>query len=235
MESNLMENNTPDTTQKTPEAQLDNSASGEKEQSLFAGKYHSVDALEQGYKELSRLVREKTPEAPEEYNLDFSDQPELAQALGEVNIKEDPLWQHMTPAMREANLTQDQAKNVAQAFVGWQQQQAEAERANFEALGAEGQAMARQVNRFIEKNLPEEQAQLAQGLASSVDGLKFLSTLAEAAGEKSIPAESYGKPENSRALKEKALQMLADPDLQYNREKQDAYNRLWQDIEAMEG
>lgn len=204
-------------------------------QSLYAGKYHSVDALEQGYKELSRLVREKSPQAPEEYSLDFSDQPELAKAMEQVDINNDPLWQHMTPAMREANLTQEQAQNVAKAFIGWQQQQASTEQQNFEALGAEGQAMAQRVSRFIEKHLPEEQAQMAQGLASSVDGLKFLNTLADAAGEKAIPTESAGTPDTARALKEKAFQMLSDPDLHYNREKQAAYNRLWQDIEAMEG
>lgn len=229
MENKQSENNHSDNQQETQPANAQ-TPEGEGEQSLYAGKYNSVDALEQGYKELSRLVREKSPEAPEEYSLDFSDQPELA----DIDVQEDPLWQHMTPAMREANLTQEQAENVTKAFIGWQQQQAETEKQNFEELGAEGQAMAQRITRFIDKNLPEDQAEVAHSLAGSVDGLRFLNTLADVTGEKAIPTQSQSTPESTRQLRQKAFEMLADPELSYNQEKQQAYNRLWQDIESLE-
>ena len=222
-ENNQTFENAPQTT--SPRQQT----SQNEENSLLAGKYNSVQALEQGYKELSRLVREKSPDVPDEYHLDFSDMPELEN----LDLKADPLWQHVSPAMREAGLSQPQAEAVAKAFVGWQSQQAKAEQENFNDLGPDGKAMASQVNRFIEKNFSEEEAGLAHSVASNVDGLKFLHKVATLSGEKPLPENAAGAPQGAAALKQKALQMLSDPDLQYNPEKQDAYNRIWKDIEAM--
>ncbi len=200
-----------------------------KEETLFAGKYNSVDALEQGYRELSRLVREKTPVVPETYDIDFSNIPELQ----EVKINEDPLWEYISPAMREAGLSQPQAQQVTEAFVKWQMEQAQTEHANFEKMGHEGQMMAQQVTHFIDKNFTDSERPMAETLTASVDGLKFLHKIATLSGEKAVPAGDGVPPSDVKSLKEKAKEMLSDPELRYNRNKQDAYNRLWKDISNM--
>ena len=137
-------------TPESPQISDSQTASAE-EKALLAGKYHSVEALEQGYRELSRLVREKSPEVPEAYELDLSEfQPEGADPL---NITEDALWQHVSPAMREAGLSNAQAEAVTKAFVGYQVQQSQQEQKAVAAMGVEGQNMVHQVRRFVETTL----------------------------------------------------------------------------------
>lgn len=201
------------------------------EEVLLAGKYNSVEALENGYKELSRLVREKTPaaeapEVPEAYEVDFSDMPELES----MALEGDPLWQHITPVMQKAALTQPQAEALTKAFVKFQVDQAKAEQEVFETMGPEGRAMAQQVSHFIDKTFDGPDVELAHALSSSVDGLKFLQKIATMAGEKQVPASALGEVQGVASLKEKALKMLNDPDLAHNPEKQEAYNRLWKSI-----
>ena len=225
----MMENNIENMGENNQTSDQNQQTGSQEEASLLAGKYNSVQALEQGYKELSRLVREKSPEVPEEYQVDFSDMPELA----DLDLSADPLWQRVTPAMREAGLSQPQAEAVTKAFVGWQAEQAKAEEESFNNMGPEGKAMASQVNRFIEKNFSKDEAGLAHSVASNVDGLKFLHKVATLSGEKPVPENASGAPDGAATLKQKALQMLSDPDLQHNPEKQEAYNRIWKDIEAM--
>lgn len=209
--------------QKNLDTQADNTNN---EAQLLAGKYHSVEALEQGYRELSRLVREKTPQVPEHYEVDFSHDPKLSNC----NLAEDALWQHMTPSMKEAALTQDQAQKVAHSFMQYQLNEAEQEQARFAALGDEGVAMVRQVSHFMEKNLPQEEQQMVEAVGSSVAGLKLLHKLINLAGEQPVPIQNTGQSVSPSALKEKAFAMLKDPDMAHNPKKQAAYNRLWQDI-----
>ena len=224
-----MEANNP--TPETQETREPTTQQPEAGPSLLAGKYHSVDALEQGYRELSRLVREKSPEVPESYALDLSEfQPEGAEPF---RLEDDTLWQHVSPAMREAGLSNTQAEAVTKAFVSFQVQQNQQEQKALEAMGVEGQHMVHQVRHFVEKNLEGPEQLMAQQLATSVDGVKFLNKIALLAGEKTIPTESAAYGIDVASLKDKAKAMMNDPELKYNREKQEAYNNLWKDITAL--
>lgn len=207
----------------TPEVDLTT-----EEAKLLAGKYHSVEALEQGYRELSRLVREKSPEVPENYTLDLSDL--LAEGEDMPSLEEDSLWQHVSPAMREAGLSNKQAESVTKAFLTYQQQQMAHEQKALEAMGVEGQRMVHQVRHFVESTFDVREQNFAHQLASSVDGVKFLHKIAQLSGEKTIPTDSAAVGVDVASLKEKAKAMMNDPDLKYNRQKQDAYNNLWKDI-----
>jgi len=201
------------------------------EEKLFAGKYHSVDALEQGYRELSRLVREKAPEVPETYQLDLS---EFQAEGGEMpSLEQDPLWQNISPAMRGAGLSNKQAEAVTKAFISFQQQQIAEEHKALEAMGVEGQHMVHQVRRFVDTSFESTEKAIAHQLAATVDGVKFLHKIAQMAGEKTIPTDSAAAGVDVASLKEKAKAMLSDPELKYNRQKQDAYNNLWKDITSL--
>lgn len=215
-----------------PEAQntAENNTSPAAEK-LFAGKYHSVDALEQGYRELSRLVREKTPEVPETYQLDLSEfQAEGAEA---PSLEHDVLWQTVSPAMREAGMSNKQAEAVTKAFIHFQQQQAAEEQKALKAMGVEGQHMVHHVRRFVDSTFGAEEKAIAHQLAATVDGVKFLHKVAQMAGEKPIPTGSAAGGIDVASLKEKAKAMMSDPELKYNRQKQEAYNNLWKDITSL--
>ena len=215
----------------TSQPDVGEAAKPQSEATLYAGKYHSVDALEQGYKELSRLVREKSPEVPEAYQLDLSE----FQGEGEepYNLEHDDLWQNVSPAMREAGLSNAQAESVTKAFMGYQMQQHAQELKALKAMGVEGQHMVHQVRSFIEKTLEGPELSMAQQLTTTVDGVKFLNKVANLAGEKSIPTEGTGYTVDVASLKDKAKAMMNDPELKYKREKQEAYNNIWKDITAL--
>lgn len=187
------------------------------EQALLAGKYHSVEALEQGYRELSKQLRSRpsTPEIPENYEL-----PE--------GMADDALFGHMQEAFRNAGLSQAQVAALAEAFAGYENGLRLDPEAEKQALGKDADAIINRVSHFAQRHFQGEELAEIQALASSAAGIRALDKLARLSGEKAVPTEAASAA-TAEHLKAQALRMLAEPDFRHNRSKQAEYNRLWAD------
>lgn len=191
---------------------------------LYAGKYKTPEDLEKGYKELSTLVRTKTPEAPEEY--DFS--------IVEGVDSENPLLHTMQEVMKNQNLTQEQATALTEAFVGYSSVNTPNMEEEVKKLGADAPVMIQQVEGFMKRYLsPDESAILSQ-VGGSAEGIKLLHKLSQQVGERSIPASGATSNDAAVDLRKQAAEMLKEPSFRSSPEKQESYDALWQKIAYLE-
>lgn len=210
------------TEQNIHEEVVDKAEQGEK---LYAGKYKTTEELEKGYKELSTLVREKKPEAPEVY--DFS--------TVEGIDGENPLLHTMQEVMKGQNLTQEQAESLTRAFIAYHEQSTPNLEEEMKILGAEGSAMIQQVEGFMRRNFTQEEAGLLANVAHSAAGVKLLHKIARQMGEKSIPINGMGNaPDIAGDLRKQASEMFKDPTLRTDPARQEEYDALWQRIAQLE-
>lgn len=202
--------------------QYDEKQMTEEEKVLLAGKYHSVDALEQGYRELSKQLRDRPAaavEIPENYEL-----PEGA-------VDED-LFGHMQGAFRAAGLSQQQVAALAEAFVGYESGLRIDPDAEKQALGADADMVLGRVSAFAQRHFHGAELEEVQSLATTAAGVRVLDKLARLAGEKAVPTEAAATS-TAEHLKARAMRLMKEPDFRYNRGKQQEYDRLWSDIVSM--
>lgn len=150
------------------------------EEKLFAGKYKSAEELEEGYKNLSQKLREKSPEAPEEYSFD----PEaLGDDYKDVKIdKDDPLLQHMTNVFKDTNLSDEQATRLAAEFSKYQSAETPNPEKEMEKLGESAKETIGKVEGFFKKygasaGLTEEEVQQIGTMTATAEGVTALSKL----------------------------------------------------------
>lgn len=155
-----------------PETNEDSPAQPEK---LLAGKYKTPEDLEQGYKELSKKLREKT-EPPEKYDLDsLKNNEELAGLLPEdYSFQDDPMFQVLEPAFREAGLTQDQVVKLTQAKMLFDKANMVDPKAEMEKLGSNAGQVITDVRSFVDSSLPDDLKEVAEAFAYTAEGVKLL-------------------------------------------------------------
>ena len=164
------------------EGQEQEQEEGQQEEKLLAGKYKTAEELEEGYKNLSQKLREKSPEAPEEYSFDTS-------ALGDdykgVEIsKDDPLLQHMQGVFKDSNITDEQATKLAAEFAKYQDGNTPDPEKEMEKLGENGKETISRVENFFKKHgnaagLTQEEVQSISSMTSTAEGVNALGKLVD--------------------------------------------------------
>lgn len=157
---------------------------------LYAGKYKTVEDFEKGHKELVQKLREKTPEAPEDYSFDFSEDEDLkphALLLEDLDVKEDPRFEAMDVVFKKHSLTQEAVNDIVKAQLLYDISSMPDLEAEANSLGEEKDIMLAHAQTFVNKHLTGDEAEIAVDLGKSAAGVKLLYKMSKLAGEKSIP------------------------------------------------
>jgi len=178
---------------------------------LYAGKYKSVDDLEKGYKEAVQKLTEKQPQAPEEYNFDFTDDEdfkEFSHLEPNLALNDDPYVQEIAPVLKKHNISQEAASDIAKAYLKTELSGLGDTGEEMKKLGDNGQQIIKDVNTFVGKNFSQEEQKIAEQIGQSAEGVKFLHKLSKMSGEKTIPGDAgSGFQESQHDLVEKANQL----------------------------
>lgn len=148
------------------------------------GKYGSWDDAAKGFKELNGKLREKSPGAPETYDLSG------VKIEGQPDIKfdpENPVAKVMLPAFKEAGISQEAATKLAGVFMAYEAQNLIDPKVELAALGKDGIAMIDNVKTHVSAVAPKElQADIAD-ITSTASGIRVLNWLLKGRTEKTIP------------------------------------------------
>lgn len=203
---------------------------------LYLGKYKSINEAMKGHKELQaaygKAIREKgTPaEVPETYAaITFSKDDH--ESLDGLEIPaDDPLFADMAPFLKEAELSQAQAKTLLKGFMIATSKPLDKAKV-MEDLGSQGPAMLAEINGFVGKNFTaEEQELIAEKLGGSAAGLKLAHKLSKMGGERPIPVN--GDPARGGSSKEEMLAAAFEyrethkKTIGYNTAQQATYDRM---------
>lgn len=142
------------------------------EETLLAGKYKTAEDLESAYKELMQKYTEKRPEAPEDYNFDFSTHDVLKDK--DISLADNPTYQKMVPLFKEMNLSQDQASALINAYFESEFEQVPDIGDELKALGPDANDIINRVNSFVSKELNDEDKQIATWLGQTAEGVRFM-------------------------------------------------------------
>lgn len=181
-------------TDETPEGDKPAAPEGD-EEGLFFGKYKSYDEAEKGFKELQAKLREKAPEAPEEYDFDFSQDTDFVDAVGgeeivqNINPKEDPRYEAMDEVFKKHNLTQEAVDDIIKTQIRFDASQMPDLEAEANSLGEERDIIMASANHFVQKHLSPDEQEIAVGLGQSAAGVKLLYKMSQMIGEKQVPQQ----------------------------------------------
>lgn len=183
------------TEENNEETGEDKSGESGKEEKLVFGKYKDIEAAEKGYKELTKKLREKAPEAPEAYNFDLSDDEDFkALERDDLNFKldDDPLAKAVEPVFRKHNISQDAAREIAKEVLKYELAAAPDAAAEKAKLGADAEQMLKSVSAFVGKSFNDSEKQIAAQIATTAEGVKFLEKVSKLAGARNVP-DSLGE------------------------------------------
>lgn len=200
---------------------------------LIFGKYKDMEAATSAFKELEsqigKLKRERAPEAPEEYNLDFSEDAELSETLKDYDLKQDPLLEAMLPVFKEAKLTDEQARGLIKAQLMFNKMQdIDADgykKAELEKLGSEYESMNANLVAYAKRNLSPEEQETFMSLANNAESFKLLAKLVDKPSAIPTKANDTSGVDKSE-IEAKAKAMRADPNFLTNDALQKRYNEL---------
>lgn len=220
---------------QTPEGEAAPEGEGSSDpETLFAGKYKTLEEFEKGHKELEKAYRSKAPEVPDEYNIDLTTDETLIEEFGEdmvneFNPAEDPRFEQMKDVFKEAGLTQDQVSALVKAQIRFDASIAPDLEAEARALGDQRDIMIANANHFVQKHLNAEEQEIAKTLGQSAAGVKFLHKLSQMTGEKPVPAkvDNIDAGPTSAELKAQAFDFKASVDnFDTNRAAQAKYDAM---------
>lgn len=169
---------------------------------LILGKFKDYAALEGAYKnlesEFGTLRRQKSPEIPEKYEYNFSEDPDLKRVIPEgYDFSTDPMVQHLEPVFKDLKLTQEQVAGLTKAKIMFDAQNQIDPGEELKKLGPEGHDTIKAVETFVSRNLSPEEQVIAAQVASTAEGVKLLHKLSRIANT-SIPKEAQKGPQLSR-------------------------------------
>lgn len=189
----------------------------------FVGKFNTLGDLVSGYKEATKKLREKTPEAPEEYTYEPSEGIELPEGY---NISEDPVMAKLMPIMKEHNLTQEAFNGLVNSYMEVMQESAVDVGEELKKLGPNGPDLVSEVNSFVSKFSAEEQ-QLLASLGTTAEGVKLVHKLKGMTGEKRTPDGSSAPVVDIADLKAQAQKIKAEtPNFEWDKSAQKSYEDL---------
>lgn len=252
---NLNEGQPADNSNESSSAPTDNTSAGESNNNndnnnqgdtLYAGKYKSVEDLEKGYKESTKYARElnsklkdaesSVPKAPENYEFDFKE----VEGLEDVEISvDDPDMKAMIPVFKELNLSQEQASRLVEAHLKSMASLAESNDEIKEKLGENGTTVIAKLQEFTDK-LPHDDQLIMQSLADTSAGIDFLYRHL-IGGELSTPGLQNngggGEVKSAAELKTEAFKFKKDNErsIGSDKTKQDHYKNLLRTALIAEG
>jgi len=160
------------------------------EEKLFAGKYKTAEDLENGYSELSKMVRERDTalndykskySAPEKY--DFSD----------FQMPDSHLVPVALEAFKGMGISNDMAKSFFKAVLEADQKAiGERTKRELEALGPDGDKILGELKDFAGKSLTEEERDALTAITSSAAGVKLAHKLYQLSKSKDVPSPKDG-------------------------------------------
>lgn len=209
----------------TPEEddKFDPNAELREKNGMFLGKYKTIEAALDGYRELSKKLHEKAPTAPEgEYKIEFPEDSGL-----EFNA-EDPMWQKFEPMFREANLPNEVVNNLVVKFNEHMAGPIADLDAEKEKLGVKADERIEAVDSFwLGSKVPEKFSEIVPLLKQTATGVEFLEFAMENRTEKPIPT---GAKTVSRATIQENEQRVKDwkaaqSDFATNEFKQNKYDQ----------
>jgi hypothetical protein len=160
------------------------------EEKLFAGKYKTAEDLENGYSELSKMVRERDTalndykskySAPEKY--DFSD----------FQMPDSHLVPVALEAFKGMGISNEMAKNFFKAVLEADQKAiGERTKRELEALGPDGDKILGELKDFAGKALTEEERDALTAITSSAAGVKLAHKLYQLSKSKDVPSPAEG-------------------------------------------
>lgn len=221
------------------------------EAELVFGKYKDMSAAEEAFKTLEsengRLRREKTPEAPEEYTVDFSEDEDFAafsEAVSAEALKDNEYLNAILPSAKKHGISQEAINDMVKDYLKVDLATITSAKEEFKSLGDEGVEMLTSAQRFISK-FPEEEQALFAGLGIHPDGilstfkkenLQLITKLMNMTGEKSIPDSAQEAVTTSPdELKAKAYEIKnTTKNFEYNTEAQARYEKLMNDAAIAE-
>jgi hypothetical protein len=150
----------------------------------YAGKYESVEALEQGYKEAVQKMTQKIPQAPEAYELQLNE--ELAARLPSELTMDDPMLEHMIPVLKNVGVTQEGFNAIVENYLEGELSGLPDPDAEMNALGGEANELLTKAEAFVNK-FPEAEADVLMGLSTTADGVRTLAKLQDMMSSQDIP------------------------------------------------
>ena len=200
---------TTEPTQTDIENSLSTDASEPSADMVF-GKFKDMDAAQEGYKHLEsengRLRREKSPEAPEKYEFDFSESEDLKDIYGDYDFAADPLFQALEPAFKNSGLTQEQANAIVTEFGKFQKSNMVDFDGELTKLGPDGASKIAEVESFVQKNYSTEDQAILVSIATTAEGINFIKNNMMA--QKSIPGGDVNTvTESSAEMFAKAMEI----------------------------
>ena len=199
------------------------------EEGLIFGKYKDVEAAQTAFKTLEsengRLRREKKPEAPDEYSFDFSEDENLSAIMEGVDLSQDPLMKELSPVMKEAGITQEQAKALVKAKLNFDKSMLPDVDGEIAKLGAEGPQVLAQVETFVQKNYTPGDQDILANIATSAEGVMFIKN--NLMGSKKMPGENINTTtESSADILAKAQELKSTENFKYNTSAISRYDAL---------
>lgn len=199
----------------------------DEESGLYFKKYKTPMDAFNGFaemqKEFGRLKREKSPEAPESYELDFSD----VEFIPEDFTWKDETFDEFETVFKKHNFTTEAVKDlIALKYKLEEPFIPNADKAR-EELGSEADEIIHNVNTAAKKYFTEEERDVMAELGYDSRYMRILNKWSKLVGEKPIPGEMDGVPEADwEELKAEAFDYKKNnPDIEHNETKQRIYDR----------
>jgi hypothetical protein len=211
----------------TPETKDVSETTTKTEEYLYAGKYKSAEDLEAGYKELYGKFTAKTPEAPDEYKFDFTENEALKSV--EINLDDDPTYQKMVPLFKELNLSQDQANALVETYLESSMEGITDIGEELKKLGPNANDIVTRANAFVAKYLSPEEQGIAEQLGQTAEGVQFLEKMAKMRGEADIPvdAQAFAPKQTYQELMAEAVALRkGNPNFDIDRPAQAKYEQM---------
>lgn len=204
------------------------------ESGKILGKYATVKDLADGYKEATRLAREKAPAAPENYAFDFSKHETLKDVFNADSLKEDSLWQMFEPTFKKLNITQEQAQGLMETNLLWQMQNVPDINAEEKRLGADAKTILADIQTQVPKIAKtQDDINGLEYIGRNADAIRLLHKVLQMTGEQGIPGAGTGVVFNAsskEALQEQAQKIRSEKMFDADPQLQDKYLHLMEQI-----
>lgn len=198
----------------------------DEENGLYFKKYKTPMDVFKGFDEMQkdygRIKREKSPEAPDKYEISIDESLFPGMKFDEGDI----FWGHLEGVLREHNISQDAAQAIMNARYQFERDLIPDPKEEIKQLGSEVLTMFRNVKQFSEKHLDEDEREILEGWLSTADEMRLWSKVMAMTGEKPTPTNLDPSPETDwKELQEEAFKYQTDnPDILYNPTKQQIYH-----------
>lgn len=184
----------------------------DEEKGVYFGKYKDEAEAYKAFKSLEsengKLRREKSPEAPEKYEFDFTDDDDLKDnpALKEIDFENDPIAKSVTEAFKEHGVTQEAANDIIKKYLQAELSQVPDLEEERKRLGDKGSEIIKEVSAFVHKNFNEEERAVINQLGSTAEGIKVLHKLSRSSSS-SIPSDAGSGGFDPQELKDQAYEL----------------------------